>query len=290
MLYFILTAWTVTVCLTMPIILCLFSFLSCFSELAGVAAVMMVSKQSQSHQKTPEFKSLCAINPSYKGVKGYWAVYFHIPTHTTILTFSSGIQFLDYLREKTLSFIWQWQITGWPWPPSAHLQYNFSVVISVRLSLPSHLSSQTSITSPWPSSHISSLVPPSHLCLLHSSPLSSPLPIHLRAAEAHSRPHFVAPSIMTYCRPNRSRGKKRNEWFKSILLSVGWALQYPSWSLNLKTSGRSNFDKSGAQQWKQMSVLSYSLAHNCWHHFDSLHWLFWIINQDKHFQSSLWKW
>ena len=42
-----------------------------------------------------------------------------IPTyrHTAVLTFSSGVKFQDYLREKILSIIWQWLITGWPWPP-----------------------------------------------------------------------------------------------------------------------------------------------------------------------------
>lgn len=92
--------------------------------------------------------------------------------HTTFLTFSSGVKFQDYLREKILSFIWQRRITGWPWPPSAPLQYNFSVVISAHLSLSYRSSSRTSITSSRPSSHISPLLPPSHLSVCSIHPIS----------------------------------------------------------------------------------------------------------------------
>lgn len=99
-----------------------------------------------------------------------------IPTyrHTAVLTFSSGVKFQDYLREKILSIIWQWLITGWPWPPpSAHPRYNFPPWSSRPVyPFPPRSSSQASITSPRPSSHISPLVSPSHLSVCSIHPIS----------------------------------------------------------------------------------------------------------------------
>lgn len=56
-----------------------------------------------------------------------------------------------------------------------------------------------------------------HLIPLPTVHLAIPLPIHLRAAEAHSRAHFVAPSIMNDCRP----GREKNPYDLSLSCWVG---------------------------------------------------------------------
>lgn len=136
--------------------------------------------------------------------------------HTPILTFSTGAKFQNYLRGKSFFFIWQWQITGQPQPPPkcqlppqptynitilcGHLSRSSLFPILLFVGIYHHSLAFFSYISPGPS--ISSLR------LVHSSHLFRPMPIHLRAAEAHSTPCFVGPSITTDCRPNRSGRKK----------------------------------------------------------------------------------
>lgn len=161
--------------------------------------------------------------------------------------------FPHYLQEKdtrklSLSFIWQRQISGWPWPSQP--TFNFSVVIPVY---PCSLAPRHRHLSPLPGLILIYLRGPSisSLCLIHSFQLSSPLPIHLRAAEAHNRPHIGAPSIMTDSRPNRSGGKK--SWFRSTLLLAGKAaLRCPSWYID-----RNNF-------WGKWVLLSSLQSHKYW--------------------------
>lgn len=145
----------------------------------------------------------CYKSHPYSGTSGEW----HISTHAhTFLTFSAGVPFWYNPRQTILSFIWHWQITVWPWTLPFQPQSNFYVAISVLLCLSLHFAGIYHLSLSF-FSYISPGCSISPVRLFHSSLLLSPLPVHLRAAEAHNIPCFATPSIMTDCRPNNSRKK-----------------------------------------------------------------------------------
>lgn len=135
-----------------------------------------------------------------------WSISTYLHIH--ILTFRNGGKSQIYLREKCLFFVWQWQIICWPWHCTPIWPtYTLCSLQYVKLFVAFESIYQLSLAFSYTFNAPSIL----SLCLAHSSHLLSPMLIHLRAAEAHSTPYFVAPSIMTDCRPNRTGGKKSND-------------------------------------------------------------------------------